>query len=93
MHAVAETKRIMISLPYNLLQEVDGIIALENRSRSALIREAMWLYLQEREKNQIRERMRRGYLEMGTLNLHLSNEALEVENEANLLSELLVGGK
>lgn len=90
---MAETKRIMISLPYNLLQEVDGIIALENRSRSALIREAMWLYLQEREKNQIRERMRRGYLEMATLNLHLSNEALEVENEASLLSELLVGGK
>jgi len=83
----------MISLPHNLLQEVDGIIALENRSRSAFIREAMWRYLQEREKSQLRERMQRGYLEMGNLNLRLSNESLEVENEANLLSELLVGGK
>ncbi len=88
-----EVKRIMISLPYNLLQEVDGIIALENRSRSEFIREAMRLYLLERERNQIRESMQRGYLEMGTLNLRLSNEALAVENEANLLSELLVTGK
>lgn len=90
---MAEIKRIMISLPYNLLREVDGIIAMENRSRSEFIREAMRLYLLERERSQIRESMQRGYLEMGTLNLHLSNEALAVENEANLLSELLVSGK
>ena len=90
---MAETKRIMISLPNNLLQEVDGIVATENRTRSDFIREAMRLYLQEREKRQIRERMQQGYIEMARLNLRLANEALDAENEASIISELLVGGK
>ncbi|MCR3921704.1 MAG: ribbon-helix-helix protein, CopG family [Firmicutes bacterium] len=83
----------MISLPHNLLEEVDGIVASEKRSRSDFIREAMRLYLSEREKQQIRERMQRGYTEMAKLNLRLANEAFDVENEANLIAELLVGKK
>lgn len=90
---MAETKRIMISLPHNLLAEVDGIIADEKWTRSDFIREATRLYLLEREKQQIRERMQRGYVEMAKLNLLLANEAFEVENEANLIAELLVGSK
>lgn len=90
---MAETKRIMISLPNNLLEEVDDIVATEKRSRSDFIREAMRLYLAEREKQQIRERMQKGYMEMAKLNLRLANEAFEVENEANLIAELLVGRK
>ncbi|MBS3886389.1 MAG: ribbon-helix-helix protein, CopG family [Dethiobacter sp.] len=90
---MAETKRIMISLPHNLLEEVDGIVADEKRTRSDFIREAMRLYLAEREKLLIRERMQRGYAEMAKLNLLLATEAFEVENEANLIAELLVGNK
>lgn len=90
---MAETKRIMISLPHHLLEEVDGIVATEKRTRSDFIREAMRLYLEEREKQQIRERMQRGYMEMAKLNLRLANEAFEVENEANQIAELLVGKK
>jgi CopG family transcriptional regulator / antitoxin EndoAI len=90
---LAETKRIMISLPHNLLEEVDDIVATEKRTRSDFIREAMRLYLAEREKQQIRERMQRGYMEMAKLNLRLANEAFEVENEANVIAELLVGKK
>ena len=90
---LAETKRIMISLPHNLLEEVDGIVADEKRTRSDFIREAMRLYLAEREKLLIRERMQRGYAEMAKLNLLLATEAFEVENEANLIAELLVGNK
>ena len=52
------TKRIMISLPDHLLQEVDGIAQLENSNRSELIRQAMKLYLNERKKRYIRESMR-----------------------------------
>ncbi|NLZ94016.1 MAG: ribbon-helix-helix protein, CopG family [Firmicutes bacterium] len=90
---MAETKRIMISLPHNLLEEVDDIVATEKRTRSEFIREAMRLYLAEREKQQIREKMQKGYTEMAKLNLRLANEAFEVENEANLIAELLVGKK
>lgn len=90
---MAETKRIMISLPHNLLQEVDGIVASEKRTRSDFIREAMRLYLKEREKRQIRENMQKGYMEMAKINLRMANEALVAENEANMIAELLVGGK
>ncbi len=90
---MAETKRIMISLPQNLLTEVDGIVALEKRTRSEFIREAMKLYLQERKKRQIRERMQKGYLEMAKINLALSKEAVYAENEAGRILEELVSGE
>jgi CopG family transcriptional regulator/antitoxin EndoAI len=90
---VARTKRIMISLPQNLLKEVDGVVEMEKRTRSEFIREAMKLYLQERRKRQIRERMQEGYIEMARLNLALANEAISAENEADRLAEELVNGE
>ena len=69
MLALAETKRIMISLPNHLLEEVDGIVATEKRTRSDFIREAMRLYLEEREKQDIRNRMQKGYMEMAKLKI------------------------
>lgn len=90
---MTRTKRIMISLPQNLLKEVDGVVEMEKRTRSEFIREAMKLYLQERKKRQIRERMQEGYLEMARLNLALANEAITVENEADRLAEELVNGE
>ncbi len=88
-----ETKRIMISLPGNLLSEVDGVVASEKKTRSEFIREAMRLYLQERKKRQIREKMQKGYLEMAEINLNLSREAVCAENEAVLITEKLIGGE
>jgi len=90
---LARTKRIMISLPHNLLQEVDGVVEMEKRTRSEFIREAMRLYLQERKKKQIREQMQEGYMEMARLNLALANEALSAENEADRLAEEIVSGE
>ncbi|NLC11068.1 MAG: ribbon-helix-helix protein, CopG family [Firmicutes bacterium] len=83
----------MISLPQNLLTEVDGVVAKEQRTRSEFIREAMKLYLQERRKRQIRERMQEGYREMAGLNLSLAKEAFEAENEASRIVEELVAGE
>ena len=88
-----ETKRIMISLPDNLLSEVDGVVASEKKTRSEFIREAMKLYLQERKKRQIREKMQKGYLEMAKINLNLSREAVYAENESVLIAEELIGGE
>ncbi len=90
---MARTKRIMISLPQALLKEVDGVVEMEKRTRSEFIREAMKLYLQERKKKQIRERMQEGYMEMARLNLALANEAINAENEADRLAEEMVTGE
>lgn len=81
---VADNKRIMISLPVSLLEEVDGITGQEKTNRSRLIREAMRFYLEERKKSRLREEMRRGYLEMAQINLALAQEAFFYEEEVRV---------
>ncbi len=84
---MAESKRIMISLPESLLAEVDGIVTIENRNRSEFIREAINSILHERRKKGIREQMRNGYLEMAQLNLTICRELFNVEQEVVLYYE------
>lgn len=73
---MAESKRIIISLPDSLLREVDSIVEVEKRNRSECIREAMRLYIRERKKIQIRESMKKGYREMGAINLALAETGI-----------------
>jgi CopG family transcriptional regulator/antitoxin EndoAI len=82
----------MISLPDNLLQEVDVIVELENSNRSEFIRQAMKLYLLERKKRQLRESMQRGYMEMAKINLHIASEAFQAEEDAGSTVDRLVSG-
>ena len=89
---MSKTKRIMVSVPNHLLQEVDGIVEQENLNRSEFIREAMNLYLQERKKRNIRESMRTGYLEMAKINLNIASEAFLAEEEADITLDRLVSG-
>ncbi len=89
---IHNTKRIMISLPDQLLQEVDGIVAMENSNRSEFIRQAMKLYLNERKKRHIRESMQRGYMEMAKINLTMASEAFYAEADADGTLGRLVSG-
>lgn len=77
-----KVKRIMISLPESLLEEVDGLAMREKRNRSEFIREAMKYYISERKRRAMREQMKLGYQEMAKINLSLAEENYEVENEA-----------
>ena len=86
------TKRIMISLPDNLLQEVDGIVEIEHSNRSEFIRQAMKLYLMERKKRFLRESMQRGYMEMAKINLHIASESFQAEEDAGISVDRLVSG-
>lgn len=89
---MAQTRRIMISLPNTLLQEVDGIVRQERINRSYFIREAMCMYISELRRRQIREKLQEGYLAMSQINLLLANEAVQAENEAVKTIESMVGG-
>ncbi|MEC0244871.1 CopG family ribbon-helix-helix protein [Paenibacillus chitinolyticus] len=92
MNNAHNTKRIMISLPDNLLQEVDGIVEKENSNRSEFIRQAMKLYLLERKKRSLRESMQKGYMEMAKINLTIADEAFQAEEEADNTLVRLVSG-
>ncbi len=84
---MAQVKRIMITLPDNLLQEMDGVARQEKRNRSELIREVMKRYIEERRRFELRERLKEGYRTMAGLSLELAAEALTAENEALALYE------
>lgn len=87
---MAEYKRIMISVPANLLREFDGLVALEAGSnRSELVREALQRFIEERKKRTLRERLKQGYLEMANLNLQLAEEGfdLAIRKSENYLAE------
>lgn len=92
MSNVHNTKRIMISLPDYLLQEVDGLVQKDNSNRSEFIRQAMKLYLMERKKRHLRETMQRGYMEMAKINLGMASEAFQAEAEADHTLDRLVSG-
>jgi len=78
---LAELRKILISLPDNLLKEVDSIVSLEKINRSELVREAMRLYLRERRKLEMRDKMKKGYKEMSEINILLAEMFFEADNE------------
>ncbi len=67
-------KRVMVSLPESLLDEVDWLVQQESWNRSQFIREAMKLYLADLRRRELREEMKRGYEEMADFNLQVAHE-------------------
>lgn len=76
---VADSKRIIISLPDVLLKEVDFIVSMESTNRSEFIREAMKLYIREKNRMKLREKMKSGYQEMAAINLTLAEAGLSLD--------------
>ncbi len=86
------TTEILIRLPEQLLTELDGYAELENMNRNEIVYRATKMYLRERKKRQLRETMRRGYMEMAKINLAIASEAMQAEYEADHTVERLVSG-
>lgn len=74
-------KKILISIDDSLLQEVDNIAAGSNVSRSAIIDEAICGYIKEYKKSQMEESMKKGYQEMGEINLSLAEMCFEADRQ------------
>ncbi|MHB1681318.1 MAG: CopG family ribbon-helix-helix protein [Bacilli bacterium] len=89
---MSRSRRIAVSMPPYLLDEVDGLVAAERNSRSDLIRQATAMYVRERKKQRIRELLQQGYQEMAVINLRLASEAFEAEAEAEVIAQRLVSG-
>ncbi len=73
---MGNVKKVMISLPHQLLEEFDGFVQKGNGNRSQFIREAMKLYIREKRRQEIREQLRNGYIEMSEINRELADEGL-----------------
>ncbi|MBU9710432.1 CopG family ribbon-helix-helix protein [Evansella tamaricis] len=86
------TKKIMVSLPQHLINELDGMLEQQKVNRSEIIHKATKMYLKEHKKQQIRETMQQGYMEMSKINLNIATEAFLAEEEAELTLDRLVSG-
>ncbi len=84
---MARQKKILISIPDSLLNETDSLAYSENLNRSEFIREALRLYIREKKKNEIAVMLKKGYEEMGSLNLEYSEYTLEIDNKELQLYE------
>ena len=71
---MSASRRIMITVPENLLLELEDVYLAESKNRSEVIREALRMYLGERKKRLLKEQMKKGYLEMADINLNLACE-------------------
>jgi CopG family transcriptional regulator/antitoxin EndoAI len=81
VNKLAQYKKILISVPDNLLEEMDTLVSNEKTNRSMLVREAMSLYIREKHKVELRENMRKGYEEMAEINLRLAEGCLGADND------------
>ena len=77
---MSQQKKILISLPDSLLNEVDNLATAQKLNRSEFIREAMKLYIREKKKADIASKLKKGYEEMSMLNLEIAEFCLEADN-------------
>ena len=88
---MGQNKKILISIPDNLLEELDNMVSNEKTNRSMLIREAMNLYIKEKHKIELRDKMRIGYEEMAEINLRLAEDCLGADNDQQYRYEKRLG--
>lgn len=69
-------RKISVTLPDFLVEETDLIASSLNRSRSEIIALAVKRYINETKKIELKEQMKKGYSEMGRINLSLAEESL-----------------
>ena len=78
---MSDLKKILVSLPDNLLKEVDEIIAVEKINRSEFVSKSMKLYIREKRRIEMRDRMKKGYQEMAEINAKLAEMCFDADNE------------
>ncbi|WP_440898535.1 antitoxin [Bacillus daqingensis] len=87
-------KNVTVSLPEQLVQELDALTGGDRLERNDVIQRAAKLYVQEQEqkKEHIRESMEQGYMEMAKINLNIATESFLAEEEAESTLDRLVSG-
>ncbi|MBM7855362.1 CopG family transcriptional regulator/antitoxin EndoAI [Desulfohalotomaculum tongense] len=76
-------KKVEVNLPDNLVDEIDVLARREDLDRGELMRQAVYAYISEKKRWYMREQMKKGYLEMASINLELATEQAKLEAEAD----------
>jgi len=78
----SQTRRIAVSVPTGLLDEVDSFGARNGLNRSEVVRRAMRLLVAEGARSQIIQLMAAGYVQMSQVNLDLAQECATADEDA-----------
>jgi len=76
---MTDLKKIVVNLPESLLDECDEILNKDNKNISEFIREAIILYIEERKRYRVRERMKTGYMEMSKVNQEIAEFGFAID--------------
>ena len=87
----SESRRVSVTLPDLLIDEVDKLSSSLNRSRSEIIAFALKKYLNEKRSVEIKDQLKKGYLEMGELNLDIAENSLLSDASAYEIYEEFLG--
>lgn len=74
---MAETERVTVSVPSAVLDEVSIMLPMEYKNMSDFVVDAMKLFIEEKKKLEVIEKLKNGYKEMSGLNLRLAEIGLE----------------
>lgn len=88
---MAQFRKILISLPDNLLKEVDYMVSVEKTNRSQFVREAMKSYIRERKKVEVRNVMMKGYMEMANVNVEFAEISFYADSDQLMKYEKRLG--
>ena len=79
--ALSHFKKVLITMPDNLLEEIDALAKRENKNRSEMVREVMKIYIKEKQRDYIVRSLSKGYQEMAEINLSIAQMCLDADEE------------
>lgn len=79
---MAQNKKILLNLSAEMVETLDALAASDGISRTDLIRQALGLYVEQAEKQKLREQLKAGYMQMGEINLSLAEMCFEADTAA-----------
>lgn len=80
-------RRISISLPASLIEEIDDAAKNDKYSRSEIVALAMRQYLRERRRIELKKEMASGYQNMGSINLSIAEKSFLSDESAYKIYE------
>lgn len=85
-------RKIVVSVPVGLLEELDVCAKQSGRNRSEVVRDAMRSYLSQQARSNLREKLAYGYTDMASINLEMARECAAADDEALAVYESFLAG-
>ena len=84
MVVVTQHKKIEITVPASLLDDMDSLAESNGVSRNEIVSRAIGEYITGRRAKNLRRQLKKGYEEMAAINIEWAENCLEADNECQL---------